>query len=397
MPTLEIVMPSMHKAQRTVRTSRVRFRCLAAGRRWGKTLLGSAECTGVAVEGGRAWWVAPSYKMANVGWRGLTQLARQIPGTLIREVDRRITYPGGGWAEVRSADDPQSLRGEGLDLAVFDEFAFTKAAAWTEAIRPALSDRRGRALFISTPKGHNLFWQLYNRGDDPLEPEWESFQYPSSANPYLDPTEIEEQREKTPERIFRQEYLAEFIADAGGVFRRVAEAAISRERGPSVGEQYAVGVDWGKHHDFTVITVIEIGSKDVVAFDRFNQIDYQVQIGRLSAIVEKYRPTVVIPESNAMGDSIIEQLQRLGMPVQPFETTNASKAVIIDALALAFEKSAIHILPEPTLISELQAYEATRLPGGMLRYAAPEGMHDDCVMSLALAWQACARERWIVG
>lgn len=393
MPTIEITMPAMHQAQRAVREHPARFKVLASGRRWGKTLLGTAECTACALEGGRAWWIAPSYKMANVGWRGLTQLARQIPGTVIREVDRRITYPGGGWAEVRSADDPQSLRGEGLDLGVFDEFAFTKPAAWTEAVRPALSDRKGRALFISTPKGHNLFWQLYQRAH--TDPEWHAWQFASATNPYLDAAEIEEQRATTPERIFRQEYEAEFLDDAGGVFRRVAEAAIAVESPPMPARSYVMGVDWGKHNDFTVITVMDTVGH-MVALDRFNQIDYAVQTQRLQALCQRYRPTVIVAESNAMGEPIIERLQREGLPVRSFQTTNASKAEIIERLALSFEQASIQILPDPVLVGELQAYEMTRLPSGMVRYGAPEGMHDDCVMSLALCYSACGAGRWIV-
>jgi hypothetical protein len=95
-------------------------------------------------------------------------------------------------------------------------------------------------------------------------------------------------------------------------------------------------------------------------------------------------------ESNSMGEPIIEQLQRDGLPVRGFATTNATKAQIIEALALAFEQGAITILNDPTLIGELQAYEMARLPSGMVRYSAPEGMHDDGVMSLALAWSAVA-------
>ena len=87
-----------------------------------------------------------------------------------------------------------------------------------------------------------------------------------------------------------------------------------------------------------------------------------------------------------MGQPLIEQLQAAGLPVVPFTTTAASKQIAVDALALAFERGALRIIPDPTLIAELQAYEAERLPSGMLRYGAPSGMHDDTVMALMLAW-----------
>ena len=95
----------------------------------------------------------------------------------------------------------------------------------------------------------------------------------------------------------------------------------------------------------------------------------------------------IVAERNSMGEPLIEQLSRDGLPVTSFQTTAQSKAQAIDALALAFERSEIRILPEPVLVGELQAYEMQRLPSGMMRYSAPDGMHDDTVMALALAWQ----------
>jgi hypothetical protein len=128
----------------------------------------------------------------------------------------------------------------------------------------------------------------------------------------------------------------------------------------------------------------------MVAMDRFNQIDYSVQRGRLQALAERYHVESIIAESNSMGEPIIEQLQRDGLPVRGFQTTNATKAAAIEALALAFERGELAILNDPVLVGELQAYEMDRLPSGMVRYSAPEGMHDDTVMALALMWQGMA-------
>jgi len=116
--------------------------------------------------------------------------------------------------------------------------------------------------------------------------------------------------------------------------------------------------------------------------DRFNQIDYAVQLGRLQALAEKFNPATIIAERNSMGDPLVEQLVRMDLPVQAFTTTQASKAQAIDALALGFEKGEIRILSDPVLIGELQAYQAERLPSGMLRYSAPEG----CTMIQLWRW-----------
>jgi len=188
--------------------------------------------------------------------------------------------------------------------------------------------------------------------------------------------------------VFAQEYLAEFLEDAGGVFRNVPACATATPQDKSLaqGRAYVIGVDWGKLNDFTVLSVIDVQAKSLVSMDRFNQIDYSVQMGRLVTLCERFQPVAAVVERNSIGEPLIEALARAGLPITPFQTTHSSKAAIIDALALAFERKDIQILPDPVLVNELQSYEMERLPSGMLRYSAPEGMHDDCVMSLALAW-----------
>lgn len=170
--------------------------------------------------GRRAWWVAPSFPVSKVGWRMIRHLARYRPGAKEHLGDRMVMMPGGGTVQVRSADDPASLRGEGLDKVVIDEVAHIRKfdEVWEQSLRPALSDRLGRALFISTPKGYNHFYELFKRAE--TSGDWASFQFPTSANPFIDPQEIEDARKDLPELVFRQEYLAEFVQLAGALFRR---------------------------------------------------------------------------------------------------------------------------------------------------------------------------------
>jgi len=312
-------------------------------------------------------------------------------GADIGKVDRQVTLPGGGWVQVRSADNPDSLRGEGLDFVVFDECAFMQEAAWIDAVRPALSDRQGRALFISTPKGHNWFWRNWLRGQDDGESEWQSWRFPTSTNPYIEPSEIEAARRQLPQRTFEQEYLAEFIDDAGAVFRNIRACVAQGPAKPSTSHHYVMGVDWAQSYDFTVLTVIERETRRVCAIDRFNQIGWEVQRGRLQALARQWQVCDILAEENSIGGPNIEQLQSEGLPVKGFTTTAQTKQDIIVALQLAFERGEIGIPDDEMLISELQAFEATRLPSGRWRYEAPEGMHDDCVISLALAWEAANR------
>ena len=374
-----------HPGQLEVHNSDARFKVLSAGRRWGKTRLGVNECLDAASKGGRAWWVSPSYKTSEVGWRPLRQIARKIPGAEIRLVDRVVNFPGGGFVAVRSADNPDSLRGEGLDFVVMDECAFMQREAWTEAIRPALSDRQGKVLFISTPKGRNWLWEIYQRGVSGEE-GWQSWTFPTANNPYIAKEEIDAAKRDLPEMIFRQEYLAEFIDDAGGVFRRVQEAAVLEPKEYEEGKQYIAGVDVAASVDFTVVSVLDAESKDQVYLDRFNRVDYPVLIDRLEAVYHRYHLTSMVVESNSIGRPVIDELVARGLNIVPFTTTSATKQSIIQNLQAAFENGQIRILNNPVLVGELLSFESKRNASGGFSYSAPDGMNDDCVMSLAIAW-----------
>jgi len=375
----------LHPAQFAIHQAQSRFKVVSAGRRFGKTRLAVMECINTANERGRAWWVSPTYKTSEVGWRPLRQMARRIPGADIWLTDKKIILPGGGSVEVRSADKPDNLRGEGLDFVVMDECAFMQKEAWTEAIRPALSDRLGKALFISTPKGRNHFWEMYQRGINGEE-GWRSWTFPTSANPFIAKSEIEAAKRDLPEMIFRQEYLAEFIDDSGGVFRRVQEAAILEPREYEQGKQYVAGVDVAASVDFTVVSVLDAESKEMVYMDRFNRVDYPVLINRLESIYHRYHLTSMVVESNSIGRPVIDELVSRGLNIVPFTTTSATKQGIIQNLQAAFENGQILVLDEPVLIGELLSFESKRNASGGFSYSAPDGMHDDCVMSLAIAW-----------
>jgi len=382
-----------HPGNFEVHNSQARFKVLSAGRRWGKTRLGVNECLDAAAQGGRAWWVSPSYKTSEVGWRPLRQIARKIPNAEIRLVDRMVTLPNGGFVAVRSADNPDSLRGEGLDFVVMDECAFMQREAWTEAIRPALSDRQGKALFISTPKGRNHFWELYQKGIN-SEEGWQSWTFPTISNPFIQPTEIEAAKRDLPEMIFRQEYLAEFIDDSGSVFRRVQDAAVLEPQEPDANKQYVAGVDVASSIDFTVVSIMDVKSKELVYLDRFNRVDYNVLENRLEALYRRWHLDSMKVEANSIGQPVIDHLYAKGLSIIPFTTTSATKQAIIQALQSAFEHGEIRIINDPVLVGELLSFESKRSPSGGFSYSAPSGMHDDTVMSLAIAWSAIAGDVW---
>jgi phage FluMu gp28-like protein len=307
-----------------------------------------------------------------------------------REGERLIDFPGGGWLQVRSADDPDSLRGEGLDFIVLDECAFIQEKAWSEALRPALSDRRGRALFISTPKGMNWFWREWVKGDGGDYPEWRAWRFPTSNNPYIAPDEIEAARLGLPERVFQQEYLAEFMEDAGGVFRKV-RAAIDAGRSanelPKPGQAYRIGVDLARVQDWTVIDVFDAGGRQVY-HERFNQISWERQSEAVKRVSLAYNNAGVLLDSTGVGDPIFERLQGMNVNVSGYLFTNRSKEQLINALALGIEQADLRLMDIEEQTAELLAFQYELTPSRNVKMSAPEGMHDDCVIALALAAHA---------
>lgn len=217
-------MPPLHDKQQEVYQDKRRFRIVRAGRRWGKTKLGVYECMEVALRGGMAWWVAPSYRLGKPGWRDLQRLARQIPGAYINKGERLVELPSGGSVQVRTAADPDELRGEGLDFVVLDEAAYMEPEAWYEALRATLADKKGRALFISTPAGvvnwlSELIQKIEAEADGYGADRWGLHHYSSYDNPHLDPEELDDLAGELGTMVYAQEILAEIVELAGTLLR----------------------------------------------------------------------------------------------------------------------------------------------------------------------------------
>ena len=389
---VELVRP--HQGQKRILAGSSRFNVVNCGRRFGKTTLGIDRATNDGALAYPVGWFSPTYKMLLEVWREASQtLAPIIARRNVQE--RRLENIAGGVLEFWSLDNPDAARGRKYKRVIIDEAAMVPDLmdAWQHVIRASLADYAGDAWMLSTPKGHNGFWQMYQWGLDDQMPDWACWTMPTSSNPYIADSEIEAMRATMPETIYRQEILAEFIADAGGVFRGVADCATAPPYDTAQdGRQYVMGVDWGRSNDFTVFTVVDVQAKALVYLDRFTQIDYEIQTSRLRNVISRFNPTVAVVEYNSMGGPIVERLQSEGLPVQSFTTTSKTKEVLIRGLESAFDHREISILNDPILIGELQAYEQQKTATGW-KFSAPDGMHDDTVMSLALAWHGISSYR----
>jgi hypothetical protein len=385
---MQLLLPRLRPDQTKIALHPAKIKAVAMGRRWGKTLMAGSLSLACANAGGAVAWVVPTYKNARPVWRFAERMTAPVSNRLaVQRSERSIEFPSGGWLGVYTADNPVGILGEAFDLVIVEEAARIAPDVWAETLMPTLADRDGRALLISTPRGRNWFWQEYQRGLGDGR-EQASFSAPSNANPSPQIRKaFDLARARVSERTFRQEWLAEFVADGGGVFRNVEAAATAQPQPEALPEhQYVMGVDWGRTNDATVFKVLDATTREEVYSDRMTQTDYRAQTTRLKAVWEKFGQCPVLAEYNSMGGPLVEQLQNDGVSVRGFVTTNATKAEIIDALALAFERGTLRILNDPLTVGELQAYESERLPSGLVRYGAPDGMHDDSVIALALAW-----------
>lgn len=367
---------------------------LDCGRRWGKNVIGEDVSAEAAMAGWPVGWFAPEYRYLSESWRQM--IKSLLPFTVRSNAsEHRIELAGGGVIEMWSLDSGNAGRSRKYKRVVIDEAAMAPnlVSIWTDAIRPTLTDLKGDAWFMSTPKGKNDFYTLYQYGLDPLQEEWASWQFPTSSNPFIDSDEIEAARMGMPEDSFRQEYLAEFL-EGGSVFRYIKEAAVARPQeyaqdghASHPRHRYIVGVDWGQMEDFSVFAVIDATTKELCHLDRSRYIEYTSQVRRLKDLCMRFQVSRVYAEANAQATTI-ELLQQAGLPVTAVTMTHSKKIEIIEGLRSAFDHRSLKILDDQVLLGELQTYEAQRTQSNRLTYNAREGGHDDCVMALAIAWDA---------
>lgn len=386
---LTLSLPRPHAGQRELLRTARRFNVAACGRRYGKSTLALHLLTRPALEGQPTGYFAPTYKLLLEVWRAMR--ARLAPVTRTSNAtERRLELIGGGVVEFWTLEDENAGRSRKYARVVIDEAGLVPhlGEVWNAAIRPTLADLSGDAWLMGTPKGRNFFWQAFQRAA--TDPDWQAWQRSTGDNPHIPPAEVAAMRAELPERIAAQEIDAAFLEDGGGIFRHVRARSTAQPAPRVMGHSYVMGVDWGRSGDYTVLSVIDVTARRQVHLDRFTGVEFAQQRGRLVATWERYGRPPVWAEQNSFGIPLIEALARDGVNVQPFVTTNASKAHAVDALALALEQATLELLNDPVQVAELEAYEMDRLPSGLVRYGAPEGAHDDTVMALLIAWQAAA-------
>jgi len=212
----------LSKGQQELVDCDARFRILIAGRRFGKSYLCMREMAKAASQkpNQKVWYISPSYRMSKqIIWEPLKSKLQELKWVKkTNEAEMTITLLNGSTISLKGADNWDSLRGVGLNAVILDEFADIKEEAWTEVLRPTLSDTGGWAMFCGTPKGLNWAYDLYQRGQDPNEQNWQSFSFTTLDGGRVPEQEVESARRDLDERTFRQEYEAVFSNYSGIVY-----------------------------------------------------------------------------------------------------------------------------------------------------------------------------------
>jgi len=398
----EILLPTPHPGQQAVIRGARRFNWLSAGRRWRKTTLFVPQAVYPAVAGKIVLWGAPTYDQVRIGW---DETRAATAGVFEFNQGRmEAHYPRtGGRIIYRSLDNPDNARGHTADRVLLDEAAYINPTAYYEVIRQMLMDTGGDFWAGGTPNGQNWFWREHRRAA--TKPDSACWQIPSLGcevvngqlirkphpleNPHIQFEELLSIFETSPLDIFKQEIMAEFIQGAGQVFRNLDACmnAPLAKQSDHYGHHICVGIDWGKQSDFTAVSIGCADCRVEVYKDRFNQIDWAFQYGRITEAFHQWGVRYALVETNSIGDPGFEALQRAGLPVDGFQTTASSKPPLIENLALCFERQEFQFQDDPIWTGELEAYRRIVSPTtGRSAYSAPDGMHDDTVMSLAIAW-----------
>jgi len=393
MRKVQVILPELHPGQLTIKRERKRFNVICNGRRFGKNVLMQDLAVETALaEGQPAGWGAPTYKQLLEDWRVLCDVLQPVIARR-NEQEKQISLLSGGVLDFWSLDSSSfdAIRGRKYKSFVVNEAWFVPRLVdiFNQVIRPTLIDLRGGAYICGTPKGMNGFWSLFNqRGAG-----WRSFQMSSYENPHIPRSELDALKLTMSERAFQQEIMAQFMADGAGVFRNVRALSTLLPTTPEDGHRYLIGQDWGRSNDESVSSVWDIGTRQEVYLDRYTDIPFSLQYGRVAALALRYNNALVIAEANNAQDAHVDALAMLGVRVMPFITTNADKAFNVDQLAADCERGALTFQCDEAGILQMEAFESSRTPTGLVRYAAPEGQHDDVPMSRLLAHSGLAQSR----
>jgi len=373
--------PYLTSYQKAILDSPARYTITAASTKTGKTashIIWLFEQSLKLKENQSVWWVAPVYQQAEIAFRRMKSQVSEKGFFQSNESKLVLTTPMGSRIEFKSAEKPDNLYGEDVYAAVFDEASRSREDSWF-ALRSTLTATQAKCKLIGNVKGKkNWFYKLGERAKSG-EANFEYFKitaYDAAKEGIIELDEIEQAKRDLPDYVFKELYLAEPADDNSNPF---GHTNIDNCITPMSGVPICYGIDLAKYTDWTVI--IGLNQEGSVAyFERFQKDWSQT----MSHIVKIIGTTPAFIDSTGVGDPIVEQLQREHPRVKGFKFTSQSKQQLIEGLVMAVQGNNIGF-PDGAIADEMRNFEF-EYPRTGVRYTAPQGLHDDCVMSLALAW-----------
>jgi glycerophosphoryl diester phosphodiesterase len=368
-----------------------RNKVLVIPRRHGKTTLAIAKLIMEAIINPNSiyHYVFPYYKQAKEAvWIAPDMINKLVPPVAIAKKNEQsliLFFHNGSQIHIKGADNPDSLRSLDCQGVIFDEPAQIKAAIFDEIYYPILAANGGWSWYVGTPKGKNAFYQKFItcRKD---ELNWQVVHLKASTAGLFTTEQLAKIRSEMTQKAFSQEMECEFLDDGGSLFHRVRENIADTLCNPEVNKQYLMGVDLAKYSDFTDISVLDRHEHKIVYRESFNQIDWNLQKAKIESIARRYNNAKIRIDSTGVGDPITEDLTRTGLTVEPYRFNATSKKQLIENLVIIMEEGKVKIPNDPNLIDQLEAFEATISDkSNNVSYNAPSGLHDDAVISLALA------------
>jgi len=370
---LDIKLPKPHAAQKQVLDSDARFRVMMCGRRFGKSLISQNISIETGLKRQHVAYITPTYQLGKMFFK---EICKILPDKVYKknETDLLIDFVTGGSVRFYTGERLDAMRGTKFHLVIIDEASYIPnlEEGWNNSIRPTLTDYKGKAIFLSTPRGKNYFYSMFMRGG---EPDWESFKFTTYDNPHIDPTEVDAAAAQLPAVVFKQEYLADPMENAANPFGSEFIYACTKT---TQGTAAYYGIDLAKSVDWSVIIGMD-KQGNVVHFERFQK-DW-LQTKETISRLPKNLPIVI--DSTGVGDAIVEELQKKFTQMHGFKFTATSKQQLLESLSSAIQTKSISY-PDGPIKQELEVFEYTFTPTGV-RYSAPQGFHDDCVIALALA------------
>jgi len=385
MPDIRLVLPRPHEAQQVILREAKRYNVLACGRRFGKTTLGGNLLSDpVLIDGLPCAWFAPTYRLLEEAYNDHKRIYAPVIRRAVQTPAPRIELITGAAIDYWTLDDPSTVaRGRKYKRVIIDEAAMARhlEQAWTEAIRPTLTDYKGDAFFLSTPKGSNYFRTLYGMAGQ--DADWMSWQMPTTANPWIDPEEVGKAGESLPSIAFRQEYLAEFVDAAGARIKR----EWLRYGDCPEGLPTYIGVDLAistkSEADFTGVAVLSRSDDGTIYVRDINRTrsDFAAVLRFIEAMADKWKPSMIGIEQVQYQAAVVQELlRRTKLPIRGIRP-DRDKVTRFAPLEARYEQSQV------MHCQGLPAYFEDEL------LSFPVGRHDDVVDALAYAWQVCGSKR----